>query len=390
MVIKRWKVAAASLLLAVSLGATFTAMLHRVPSEESKAPPLEGVRTPGAGDAIAIMRKYGANCFRLRLFVNPSPRDEWGGFTGNDLEYTVKLAKRIKAAGAKLILAIHYSDAWADPQRQNIPEAWRGLSYEQLIDRVFEYTRDVTSRLRNEGALPDMVQIGNEITCGFLWPEGKVCDVENPHEQWSKFTTLLKAAIRGVREGSGDEPVKIVLHIHGAGWEVTRWFFSNVEKHGVTYDLIGLSYYPWWHGSLTSLKMNIQNSFTVFGKKVIIVETAYPYRYVNLSEVPWADPKYAAWEFSPEGQKSYLLDLAAAIDASSCAGLLWWYPEAVPVGDLKPWLGGATALFDVSGKALPALRAFKEVREIMGPEFMLGGDISALGEVERLGGVFTE
>ncbi|MEM0236208.1 glycosyl hydrolase 53 family protein [Thermofilum sp.] len=391
MVFKCFRVAVALLLLAALFCTILSIMLHRrFPSEETEAPPPQETQTRRTGDAIAVMMKYGANCFRLRLFVNPSPRDEWGGFTGNDLEYTVVLAKRVKASGAKLVLAIHYSDTWADPQRQDIPAAWKGLSFEQLVDRLFEYTRDVISRLRNEGALPDMVQIGNEITCGFLWPEGKVCDVEDPQEQWRKFTTLLKAAIRGVKEGSGSDSVKIILHIHGAGWEVTKWFFSNVEKYGVTYDFIGLSYYPWWHGSLASLKMNIQNSFNVFGKRVIIVETAYPYRSVNLSDIPWADPKYATWEFTPEGQRNYLLDLAATIDATSCAGLLWWYPEAIPVGDLKPWLGGAAALFDAEGRALPALKAFKEVREMLGPEFLLGGDVSALGEVERLGGVFTE
>ncbi|MEM3981710.1 MAG: glycosyl hydrolase 53 family protein, partial [Thermofilum sp.] len=163
-------------------------------------------------DALTVMVDHGANCFRLRLFVNPKPRDEWGGFTGNDLDYTIALAKRVKSAGAKLILDLHYSDTWADPQRQEPPAAWRELSFDQLVEQVYVYTREVIARMREEGVLPDIVQVGNEITCGMLWPWGKICDVSNPEEQWSRFTALLKAAIRGVREGAGGEDVKIMLH----------------------------------------------------------------------------------------------------------------------------------------------------------------------------------
>ncbi|MCS7104753.1 MAG: arabinogalactan endo-1,4-beta-galactosidase [Thermofilaceae archaeon] len=364
-----------------------------------KVEPIESrksVETGRAGettlgkDALAIMKSYEANCFRLRLFVNPKQRDEWGGFTGNNLEYTIKLAKRIKGIGAKLILDLHYSDTWADLQRQDIPVAWRGLSYEQLVEKVYEYTRSVMVRMREEGVLPDMVQIGNEITCGILWPVGKVCDVENSEEQWKRFTTLLKAAVKGVREGVGNTTVKIILHIHGEGFEVTRWFFSYIERHGVEYDVIGLSYYPWWHGSLSNLRVNIQNTVMVFGKEVLIVETAYPYYYVDLSQIAWAETEYVVWDFTPEGQRSFLMDLAKVANVPGCIGLLWWYPEAMPVGDLNVWLGGAAALFDLKGKPLPALKAFREIRELVGSSFLLGGDVSSLAEIERLGGVYSD
>ncbi|MCX8180051.1 MAG: arabinogalactan endo-1,4-beta-galactosidase [Thermofilaceae archaeon] len=185
-------------------------------------------------DAIRILVNNGANCFRLRLFVNPKQRDEWGGFTGNNLEYTIKLAKRVKEVNALLVLDPHYSDTWADPGKQYTPEAWRSLNFDQLVEKVYEYTRDTVTAFHDEGVLPDMVQIGNEITCGILWPVGKVCDVENPEQQWVNFTTLLKAGIRGLRDAPGGSYVKVILHIHSGGsWETTRWFFSNIERHGV-------------------------------------------------------------------------------------------------------------------------------------------------------------
>ncbi|MEM4899529.1 MAG: glycosyl hydrolase 53 family protein [Thermofilum sp.] len=340
-------------------------------------------------DALTVMVDHGANCFRLRLFVNPKPRDKWGGFTGNDLDYTIALAKRVKSAGAKLILDLHYSDTWADPQRQEPPAAWRELSFDQLVEQVYVYTREVIARMREEGVLPDIVQVGNEITCGMLWPWGKICDVSNPEEQWSRFTALLKAAIRGVREGAGGEDVKIMLHVHGQGWSTTKWFFTNIERFSVPYDLIGISYYPWWHGPLSSLRENVENAYATFGKKVLVVETAYPYKPVNLNVLPYADAKHAAWSFTPQGQEQFLRDLAEAVNTPGCAGIIWWEPAVATVGDLHPWLGGAAALFDESGRALPALKAFSEVRKARGPDFLLGGDVSSLGEVERLGFTFS-
>jgi len=346
-------------------------------------------------DAIQIMVRHGFNCFRLRLFVNPLPRDEWGGFTGNNLSYTIELAKRIKATGAKLLLDFHYSDTWSDPGHQTKPEAWKDLDFEALVKKVYNYTRECIAIMKQEGVLPDMVQPGNEITGGMLWPDGKLYGVGEPEEQWEKFTRLLKAAIQGVKDGAESEDVKIVIHIHAGGsWETTKWFFDNIEKHEVPYDIIGLSYYPWWQGSLDDLGENLNNTAMRFEKDILIVETAYPYRPLDFKWLKGANPAYMVWPSTPEGQKQFLTELLQTVSETPNGhglGVLWWFPESIPVEGLTVWNGGATALFDQAGRVLPAMNAFKEFHEKQGErEFLTGGDISALAEIERLGGVFRD
>jgi arabinogalactan endo-1,4-beta-galactosidase len=311
------------------------------------------------GDAILIMRKHGANCFRLRLFVNPPYTD----VLVNDLSYTIELAKRIKRSGAKLILDFHYSDAWADPGKQFKPEAWKDLNFEELVEKVYSYTYECIRIMKNEGVLPDVVQPGNEITNGMLWPDGKLYEAGDPERQWSKFTRLLKAAIQGIKDGAGEDEIKILIHIdRGGDWAGTKFFFENLEKHNVSYDIIGLSYYPWWHGVMNSLRETLNNAATHFDKDILVVETAYPYFNVNFSQVEYANPKYMEWPMSPEGQKSFLAELVLSVlktPNNRGLGVIWWYPESTPVSGLNVWFGGANALFDEKGNVLPAMDIFK-------------------------------
>ncbi|MEM2561379.1 MAG: glycosyl hydrolase 53 family protein [Candidatus Bathyarchaeia archaeon] len=366
------------------------------------SPPKEGnmqkdmeTRKWIAMDAIQIMIKHGFNCFRLRLFVNPSPRDEWGGFTGNTLEYTINLAKRIKSSGAKLILDLHYSDTWSDPGKQSKPRAWENLDFEDLIKTVYEYSRDVIAAMKNEGVLPDIVQPGNEITGGMLWPDGKIYGAGDPEEQWKKFTQILKAAIQGIKDGAEDKDIKIMIHIHSGGsWETTKWFFENIERHHVEYNIIGLSYYPWWQGTLNDLRRNLNNTALYFDKDILVVETAYPYRPLNFQYLRDANPEYMEWPQTPEGQRQFLADLLKVVSETPNGhglGVLWWFPESVPVNNLTVWNAGATALFDQNGRILPAIDAFKEFHERHRLQnFLTGGDISALAEIERLGAIFYD
>ena len=153
----------------------------------------DGART---GDAIAILRAHGANGFRLRIFVHPSGAE----VQVNDLAYTLRMAKRVKAAGAKLLLDFHYSDTWADPGRQTIPAAWAKLGYDSLARQIEIYTADVIAQLKRAGALPDIVQVGNEIDHGMLWPVGAIGIAgADTLTGWEHFTGLLKAGVRGVR-----------------------------------------------------------------------------------------------------------------------------------------------------------------------------------------------
>ncbi|MHC4559358.1 MAG: glycoside hydrolase family 53 protein [Planctomycetota bacterium] len=312
-------------------------------------------------DAIRILRNYGCNCFRLRLFVNPAYRN----VVVNDLPYTIALARRIKAAGAKLLLNFHYSDTWADPGKQTKPKAWKDLDFESLERIIYEYTRDCILEFKKADVLPDMVQPGNEITPGMLWSDGKLQGVGKPEKQWENFTQLLKAAIRGVKDASANSNIRIVLHIHcGGDWSKTKWFFENIEKQRVPYDIIGLSYYPWWHGSMEDLRENLSNTASTFDKDIFVVETAYPNRSVRFSKSKEDKDKNMNWPMTPVGQKTFLEELIGTVRQTPKGhglGVLWWYPESIPVKDLRVWYGGANALFDSDGNTLPAVNAFKEI-----------------------------
>ena len=311
-----------------------------------------------ARDAIAILRSHGFNIFRLRLFVNPNDSD----VQVNDLPYTIALAKRVKAAGAKLLLDIHYSDTWADPGHQTTPAAWAALGITALEQEVETYTDSVVTQLKQAGALPDIVQVGNEIDSGMLWPLGQVYVAGGDTlVAWTRFTGLLKAGIKGVRDAlAPGDSVRIMLHFgQGGAPASTQWFFDHMAAYGVPYDIIGLSYYPIWHGPLLALQGNLQATGARYGKDIVVVETSYPWRAGGWES--WVTAQSAmAWPVSPAGQAQFardLLDAVAATPGGHGAGVIWWYPEAIQVPGIFIWGGGSLALFDGGGNALPAATA---------------------------------
>jgi arabinogalactan endo-1,4-beta-galactosidase len=303
-----------------------------------------------ADDAIRIMMNHGCNAFRLRLFANPTMEEA----VIQDLPYTVKLARRIKQMGASLLLDIHYSDTWADPGRQDKPRAWEGLGPSELEAQVESYTAGVMMTMKDAGCLPDIVQVGNEITSGFLWPDGNISARD---DRWGRFAALLGAAARGVRRplASGDT-VQVMIHVDAGGnAATTSWFLRNIEDREVEYDLIGLSYYPWWHGGIGGLRENLRKTAEAFGKGILVVETAYPWR-------PDSAGESMVWPQTPHGQREFLDDVIRAVRSAPRGlgkGVFWWYPEAIPVRGLEVWKGGSAALFDAQGRALPAMEAFR-------------------------------
>lgn len=307
-----------------------------------------------AGDALEILRAQGANTFRLRLFVAPNDSD----VQVNDLPYTINLATRIKATGAKLLLDIHYSDTWADPGHQTAPAAWANLSFDSLERRVELYTADVVSQLKQAGALPDIVQIGNEIDAGMLWPFGQVGGSFDTPAQWDRLARLLDAGIRGVRAplDPGDS-VRIMLHYSlGGTASGTQWFFDHITAAGVPFDMIGFSYYPWWHGTLSRLALNLDATARRYGKDIMVVETSYPWRSGGWESMV-ADTAAMAWPASSAGQAGFVSDLVSVVRATAGnhgAGVVWWYPEAIIVPGLFVFGGGSLALFDSTDSVLPA------------------------------------
>lgn len=302
---------------------------------------------------IDILKNNGFNLGRLRIFVNPNKKH----MVTNDLPYTLSLAKRVKAHNMKLLLNFHYSDTWADPQKQIKPAAWAELSFEELKQTVQSYTASVIDAFEKENVLPDIVQIGNEITPGILWPDGRVGgEYENEH-QWEQFASLLKAGVAGVRQAAPKANLKIMLHIdQGGKKEISEWFFSNINKHQVPYDMIGISYYPWWHGTIEDLKENLNYIATELKKDVMVVETAYPH-----SPPKWErSSENLKFPLTPQGQYEFLYTVTRAVletpDNLGC-GVCYWFPESVPVNG-RGWMDGTAALFDSEGNALPGICAF--------------------------------
>lgn len=309
-------------------------------------------------DLISLMTEAGCNCFRVRLFVQPTGR---GGVI-QDVPYAIALGRRIKEAGGVFLLDLHYSDTWADPAHQTKPAAWQDLPFDALVKTVQTYTAEVIARFKAEGVLPEIVQIGNEIHPGFLWPDGRL-DGADSEGSWCRFTELLKAAIGGLRSAiEPEDEVRVMIHIAcGGDFDRTHWFFSRLEHYGVPYDLIGQSYYPWWHGTMKELQDNLMRTAGTFKKDILVVETAYPNRPIEPFEVR-ADRKDAmVWPCSPQGQYAFLSELIETVRRTPNQhgrGVLWWYPESVPTSRPGGWYNGAMALFDTDGGVLPAMQAF--------------------------------
>ncbi len=306
-----------------------------------------------AQDALSLFKAHGCNYVRLRLFVDPK------GSSGqvNTLAYTVALARRVKAANLPWMLDLHYSDGWADPGHQAIPAQWQGLTHLQLVDQIFAYTRDTLAAFRLAGCPPDMVQVGNEITNGMLWPDGGQLVSE---AKWDAFAELLQAGIRGVHAGA-TAATKIVIHIDkGSRLGVSRSFFAHLTARNVPFDMIGLSYYPFQDGPLAGLRQSLDYLAGTYRKDIIVAETAQYWRGGKQNLV-------LPYPRTPEGQKAFLADLlrtVAATPGGHGRGVFYWAPEWI---EGNKWYGAggsgdceSRALFDPSGNMLPALNAFRE------------------------------
>lgn len=320
------------------------------------------------GDEIKILRDHGCRLFRVRLFVKPDPDFRKTDGATQDLAIVRSLGQRIKKAGGDFLLDIHYSDTWADPAHQNKPKDWEGLDFNALEKRVGDYTAEVMKDLQSSGAAPDMVQVGNEITSGMLWPDGRLekGPKDKEPEQWRKFARLLSAGCRAVRAAEqGGKKIPIVLHIHGGGREgLPQYFFKKFMTHGgdkVDFDVIGLSFYPAWKDFLGTLKKNMADLVATYDKDILLAEVAYPWAPVTQIE----GRESMEWPQTPQGQTDYLRDTRKALaDLPNGRGLgyVYWYSDSinVPNKELRIWRQGNEALFDQDGKPLPAMKVLGE------------------------------
>jgi arabinogalactan endo-1,4-beta-galactosidase len=294
-------------------------------------------------DVLAMLREHQYNWVRLRVFHDPSVDTDK---LPNDLPYTISLAQRAKAQGFHLLLSIHYADGWADPGKQPTPAEWRGLKHKQLVQQVSVYTRDVIAAMVQAGVMPDIVQVGNEVTNGMLWPDGKLPD------NWDNFADLLKAGISGIDAGRGSLPrPRIMIQIERSGdYDAAVWFFDNLIAHHVPFDVMGLSYYPFWHGRIDKLRGNLHDLALRYGRPIIVVETASN----------WLPNRTAARKYdfpeSPEGQKAFLQAVDSAVRAIPNGlgqGVFWWEPAAE--GPLR-----GRSFFDENGNVLPVITALDQ------------------------------
>lgn len=216
-------------------------------------------------DAIAILKDHGFNYVRLRLFHTPENDSGYSPQKGFcNLQQTLLMAKRVKQAGLKLLLDFHYSDYWADPGKQYLPKAWQHLNFEQLQQQVYNYTYNVMHLLQQQGTLPNMVQLGNEINHGILWPYGSVLNIDQTAQ-------LLCAATKAVK--TVDASVQLMLHVALGGQNHESVFFiDNMLARGVHFDVIAQSYYPKWHGTTEDLEHNLKDLIKRYNKDVIVVE----------------------------------------------------------------------------------------------------------------------
>jgi arabinogalactan endo-1,4-beta-galactosidase len=338
------------------------------------------------GTEYGIMLKHGWNGFRLRVFVDPVRQ---AGTPQNSLANTLPLAKAIKDAGGVFMLDIHYSDTWADPQHQETPPAWRDLDADALEKKVEEYSRDVISQFKAAGAMPEMVQVGNEITGGLLWPLGHLHVPDSPVKQeaneriqniymqpydetrvWSNVTRFIKAGIRGVKAGAGNTPPKIILHIDcGGDWQVTQWWFDHIAAAGVEYDIIGQSFYPRYHGTLPMLQENMVQCAKRYNKPFMVVETGYPQtggeqmmssaQTIAKPVLSAADPQskgFYQWPGTPQGQLQFMVDLVNTVKrAPNGAGVWVWAPEA---------RGGGNGMWNADGTPAPSIFVLDHLEDL--------------------------
>lgn len=348
-----------------------------------------------AEDVFAILKRYDVNAVRIRLWNDPySEEGKPYGAGTNDLASVITLSKRAKEKGFDILLNYHYSDFWADPGKQFIPKAWKGFSVKELEEAVYHYTKDTLLRLKEEGLLPDMVQVGNELTNGLLWPYGKV-------PEYDQIARFVNAGIRAVREVSDmalaenviSEKIMVMIHLdNGGNNDLYREWFDHFMKKGEDFDIIGLSYYPFWHGTFDMLENNMKDIALRYGKELIVTEVSMGHTmedYASYEKLAPSERKGMAtrqeladkidFPMTKEGQRAFLKELfnrIASVPEKKGRGYFYWEPAWIPV----PGCGWATessleyiedkgpcgnewanqALFDYEGNALPALTAVRD------------------------------
>lgn len=286
-------------------------------------------------DMLGYLKAQGLNSLRVRLFVDPSKAtaDEKGQGVRQDLEYVKTLGQRIKAAGFSLLLDFHYSDTWADPKQQITPESWQGLTDDQLKAKIYDYTKDCLQQMVAAGATPDFIQTGNEISYGMLWGARDASSSQlkkaypDDAPSWNRLLGLLGQAAAACREVCPQ--AKLILHSEFVrNISLLQKFYKGLNS--ADYDIVGLSYYPYYHGALSQLELALNWLANNIDKDVMIVETGYYYAW---QPTDISNDLSSTWPVTPAGQQQFTKDLIAKLKAyNRVTGLYWWFMEACENG----------------------------------------------------------
>jgi len=284
-------------------------------------------------DCFQILKDHGINSIRLRTFVNPSD-DPASGHCSKD--ETVAMAVRAKKHGMTVMIDFHYSDTWADPGKQGKPKAWEGHDFPTLLNDLYTYTSDVMTALKTAGVSPEWVQVGNEIPGGMVYPEGSSTN-------WPQLVQLINKGYEAIKAVSPKS--KVILHIdQGNNNERFRWWFDAAKANGAKYDIIGLSYYPYWlEGkpdytlSIDDLAKNMNDMASRYGKEVMVVEVG--------GEDTKAQNTY---DMLVAVQKKVL-----EVPENKGLGVFYWEPEGA-----RNWSHYALSAWGNDGKPTKALDAF--------------------------------
>jgi arabinogalactan endo-1,4-beta-galactosidase len=332
-------------------------------------------------DPLDAFAENGVDFMRIRVWNNPFGENGEPYLAGScDMDNYVRLGRLAKAKGYRLLLDFHYSDFWADPAKQFPPKAWAEYGIDDLETAVYEFTRECLTTAKAEGVAPDMIQVGNEITNGMLWPVGKL-EIDGRRGNYDNFCRLVSAGCRACREVTPN--AKIVLHLERSNdKEVYREFFTEMERADTDYDVIGASYYPYWHGTPEELFENL-DACRRFGKEIMVMELGYGFtteaysldgekkRLVIDAERAYVKGFTEKYPVTPEGQADFVRDFLAMAKSHGVGGVFYWEPLWLP-GEGICWAsetgqeyigeqGKSTAnewanqcLFDYGGRKLPA------------------------------------
>ena len=315
-------------------------------------------------DLLVILKRHGINAIRIKVWNEPGEHDRFpadqSGIEGyNNPDHVIALARRAHRMGFRIMLDFHYSDWWADPGKQHMPVAWRDKSVAVVSERLYQFTHQLMSRLQREGITPAWVQVGNEISNGMMWPLGRL-----PH--WDNLALFLTAGARAVKAVSPSS--QVILHLDTGGDNARcRHWFEEILARKVPFDVMGLSYYPVWHGAMRDLARNMVDLSSRFSRPVIVVETAYPWTQGNGDQQQniYTHTGPETYPMTPVGQRDFLWQLLREIHGvpqGRGLGFFYWEPEFIAVAGAG-WKRGAgnewdnVTLFDADGRALPALRS---------------------------------